>query len=175
MAWIQSSWRSSNTAVRNAGEKGGGGGGGGGGGEDRRLSTIIYTIYCLQELNWNLPEGVAWTVCVKRKALAQNLRNFWKTIQWECRLLKQPPCHTIRYLFKKRKSVFASSELKKMVQFYCVRIYLGIEIVSCYLLLRMARMDMDWNLMKEFVWYIRDLKIRRRRRQRERHKSNRFN
>ena len=113
MAWIQSSWRSSNTAVRNAGEKGGGGGGGGGGGEDRRLSTIIYTIYCLQELNWNLPEGVAWTVCVKRKALAQNLRNFWKTIQWEWRLLKRPLCHTIRYLFKKRKSVCASSEQKK--------------------------------------------------------------
>ena len=84
-----------------------------GAGEDRRLGTIIYTIYSLQELNKNLPEGVAWTVCVKRKALAQNLRNFWKTIQWECRLLKQPPCHTIRYLFKKRKSVFASSELKK--------------------------------------------------------------
>ena len=148
---------------------------GGGGGEDRRLGTIIYTIYSLQELNWKLPEGVAWTVCVKRKALAQNLRNFWKTIQWECRLLKQPLCYTIRYLFKKRKSVFASSELKKMVQFYCVRLYLGIEIISCYLLLRMARMDMDWNMMKEFVWYIRDLKIRRRWRLRERHKSNRFN
>ena len=73
-----------------------------GAGEDRRLGTIIYTIYSLQELNWNLPEGVAWTVCVKRKALAQNLRNFWKTIQWECRLLKRPLCHTIRYLFKKR-------------------------------------------------------------------------
>ena len=57
-----------------------------------------------------------WRCCMgrlcKRKALAQNLRNFWKTFRWEC-LLKRPPlCHTIRCLFKTLKSVFASSELQ---------------------------------------------------------------
>ena len=33
-----------------------------------------------------------------------------------------------------------------MVQFCYLRLYLGIETVSCRLLQRMARMDMDWNL-----------------------------
>jgi len=35
-----------------------------------------------------------------------------------------------------------------MVQFCFLRSYLGIETVSFHLLLRMARMDMDWNLKK---------------------------
>ena len=35
-----------------------------------------------------------------------------------------------------------------MVQFCFVRSYLGIETVSFHLLLRMARMNMDWNLKK---------------------------
>ena len=32
--------------------------------------------------------------------------------------------------------------------FFCFRLYLGIETISCHLLLRMARMDVDWNLKK---------------------------
>ena len=32
-----------------------------------------------------------------------------------------------------------------MVKLCYLRLYLGIEIVSCRLLLRMTRMDMDWN------------------------------
>ena len=32
-----------------------------------------------------------------------------------------------------------------MVQFCYIRLYLGIENVSCRLLLQMARMDIDWN------------------------------
>ena len=35
-----------------------------------------------------------------------------------------------------------------MVQFFYVRLYLGIKTVSFRPLLRMARMDMDWNLKK---------------------------
>ena len=35
-----------------------------------------------------------------------------------------------------------------MVQFCFLRSYLGTETVSFHLLLRMARMDMDWNLKK---------------------------
>ena len=35
-----------------------------------------------------------------------------------------------------------------MVQFCFVRSYLGIETVSFHLLLRMAKMNMDWNLKK---------------------------
>ena len=33
-----------------------------------------------------------------------------------------------------------------MVQFCYLRLYLGIETVSCRLLQRMVRMDLDWNL-----------------------------
>ena len=36
--------------------------------------------------------------------------------------------------------------LKIMVQFCYVRLYLGIVTVSCHLLQRMARMEMDWDL-----------------------------
>ena len=36
--------------------------------------------------------------------------------------------------------------LKKMVQFCYLRLYLGIVTVSCHLLQRMARMEMDWDL-----------------------------
>ena len=35
-----------------------------------------------------------------------------------------------------------------MVQFCFSRSYLGIETVSCHLLSRMARINMDWNLKK---------------------------
>ena len=35
-----------------------------------------------------------------------------------------------------------------MIQFYYVRLYLGIETVVYRLLQRMARMDMDWDLKK---------------------------
>jgi len=35
-----------------------------------------------------------------------------------------------------------------MVQLCYFRLYLGTETVSCRLLQRMARMDMDWNLEK---------------------------
>ena len=35
---------------------------------------------------------------------------------------------------------------KIMVQFCCLRLYLGTETISCRLFLRMARMDMDWKL-----------------------------
>ena len=35
-----------------------------------------------------------------------------------------------------------------MVQFCYLRLYLGIETVSCRLLIRMARMHMEWNLKK---------------------------
>ena len=41
-----------------------------------------------------------------------------------------------------------------MVQLCCLRQYLGTETFSCRLLLRMARIDMDWNLKKsEFYYY----------------------
>ena len=33
-----------------------------------------------------------------------------------------------------------------MVQFCYLRLYLGTENVSCLLMQRMTRMDMDWNL-----------------------------
>ena len=35
-----------------------------------------------------------------------------------------------------------------MVKFNYSRLYLGIETVSCRLLLRMVRMEMDWDLKK---------------------------
>ena len=35
-----------------------------------------------------------------------------------------------------------------MVHFFRLRLYLGIENVSCLLLLWIARMDMDWNVKK---------------------------
>ena len=35
-----------------------------------------------------------------------------------------------------------------MIQFCYIRLYLGIEIVYCQLLLWIAKMDMDWNLKK---------------------------
>ena len=35
-----------------------------------------------------------------------------------------------------------------MVQFCCSSLYLGIDTVSCRLLLRMTTMDVDWNLKK---------------------------
>ena len=37
---------------------------------------------------------------------------------------------------------------KILAVFCCFRLYLGIETISCRLLQRMARMDMDWNLKK---------------------------
>ena len=40
-----------------------------------------------------------------------------------------------------------------MVQLYCLRQYLGTETFSCSLLLRMARIDMDWNLKKSKFYH----------------------
>ena len=37
---------------------------------------------------------------------------------------------------------------KILAVFCCFRLYLGIETISCRLLQRMARMDVDWNLKK---------------------------
>ena len=43
-----------------------------------------------------------------------------------------------------------------MVQFCYLKLYLGIETVSCHLLQRMARMEMDWNLKKLNCFFTRE-------------------
>ena len=58
---------------------------------------------------------------------------------------KKGICHAICQLFKKLKRVLASirnSKINGSVLLFKA-IYLGIEIVSCCLMQRMARMDMD--------------------------------
>ena len=41
-----------------------------------------------------------------------------------------------------------------MVEFCYLRLYLGTETVSCRLLQRMARMDLDWNFFVKFSCHV---------------------
>ena len=56
-------------------------------------------------------------------------------------------CHAICYVFKKLKLLRVNWIPKIMVQ-YCYLSLLGTKTVSCRLLQRMARIEIDWNLDK---------------------------
>ena len=51
-------------------------------------------------------------------------------------------------IFSLNGKLIPSKKKKIIVQFNYSRLYLGIETVSCRLLLRMVRMEMDWDLKK---------------------------
>ena len=42
-----------------------------------------------------------------------------------------------------------------MVQFGYLRLLLSFETVSCRLLQRMGRMDMDWNTLKNWAYFVK--------------------
>ena len=63
------------------------------------------------------------------------------------RIYPKGPCRVVCYLFKRWKRFFASVEFQNNGPILLFKIMYS-KFVSCRLLQRMARIDMDWNLRK---------------------------
>ena len=105
------------------------------------MNQILFLVFILGKLTRNLINSVSQPS--EHSAFCKIPLLPWLT----CQCFKGL-CYDICCLLKSWTFFFTSIEFQKMVQFCYLRVHSTIETVSCFRLLRMARMDGDWKLKR---------------------------